>query len=101
MTDRARDDTEHDAAEEAQKAERIRQVVHDALVSDSVADLERPHVVVVTDPVVGVLLEGPYPNGWEAITAAGALDAERRREWCDGQPRGSITVWPLAAPRVT
>ncbi|CUR54164.1 hypothetical protein NOCA2130004 [metagenome] len=101
MTDPSGEGAEPEAVDGGQAAERLRQLVREALVSDSVADLDRPHVVVVTDPVAGVLLEGPYPSGWEAITAAGALEAERRREWCDSQPGGSITVWPLAAPRFT
>ena len=79
----------------------MRQAVCNAMVSDAVAGMDRLHVVVVTDPIVGVFLEGPYPNGLEAVIAAVALEAERGREGCDSPSGASIAVWPLSAPRVT
>lgn len=71
--------------------------VMDALVGDSVREIDLPHAVVCTDRVTGVeSFLGPYPSGLAALCAA---EAERLLELRHDPGSPTVfTIVPLTPP---
>ncbi len=76
----------------------IRALLEDALVREAAADLDRPHVVVIEDPLGNLLLEGPYDSALDALVAADVRRQEHAHEWPDNDYEAWIRVSPLVPP---
>lgn len=78
--------------------DKVRELLEDAVVREATLDLDRPHVVVIEDPLGNMLHEGPYPTALDALLAADARQQEYAVEWPEDDIATWITVSPLTPP---